>query len=103
VYGNDFRLGQAMRKNAVAPHPPAGRDRAEGEKMKPGETGAPLQFRGDRVKLNELGRARAPRVKSFAGVVMKVPRPEAGGRSIEVLFDGNAAPTRMHRSYLEIV
>jgi hypothetical protein len=52
VYRNDFRLGQAMRKNAVAPHPPAGGDRAEGEKMKYGETGAPPQFRvGDRVRL----------------------------------------------------
>jgi hypothetical protein len=35
VYRNDFRLGQPMRKNAVAPRPPAGRARAEGEEVNP--------------------------------------------------------------------
>jgi hypothetical protein len=61
------------------------------------------QFRvGDRVRLSELGRSGVSKTKVQTGVVFKVPKPSSGGRSVEVIFDGNRAPTRIHRSYIEL-
>jgi hypothetical protein len=58
------------------------------------------QFRvGDRVRLSELGKSGAPRTKVQTGVVFSVP---VGGRSVQVIFDGNRQPTRIHRSYIEL-
>jgi hypothetical protein len=68
--------------------------------MKPAQRARP-QFRvGDRVRLSELGRSRAPKAKVQTGVVVRLPGPSAGG--IQVIFDGNRAPTRIHRSYIEL-
>jgi hypothetical protein len=54
---------------------------------------------GDRVKLSERGRQASPRTQKHRGVVFYVP-PK--GTSIEVVFEGNKAPTRIHRSYVEL-
>jgi hypothetical protein len=51
---------------------------------------------GDRVRLNSLGKSRA-RNTPETGKVVNLP----GGLSVEVIFDGNRTPTRIHRSYIE--
>lgn len=56
---------------------------------------------GDRVRLSELGKSRTPRTKS-RGTVVRIPGWTAAQGSVQVLFDGNKEPTKMHRSYLEI-
>jgi hypothetical protein len=56
---------------------------------------------GERVRLSEVGKSRAPRVRTQTGTVVKIPRTKSGGRSVEVLFDGNKLPTRVHRTYIE--
>jgi hypothetical protein len=59
------------------------------------------QFRvGDRIRLSELGRSRAPKAKVQTGVIVKLPGPSAGG--IQVMFDGNRTTTRIHPSYIEL-
>jgi hypothetical protein len=64
---------------------------------------AAAQFRvGDRVRLSELGKSGAPRTKVQTGVVFSVPEPSVGGMSVQVIFDGNRQPTRIHRSYIEL-
>ena len=61
-----------------------------------------LDFKvGDRVQLSELGRSRY-RETSRIGTVIKIPKPGSGGGSVEVLFDGNKQPTRIHHSYIEL-
>ena len=55
----------------------------------------------DRVRLSNLGRSRAPRSQGKAGRIVKIPRSWTGARTVEVLFDGNKLPTRLHRSYIE--
>jgi len=65
-------------------------------------TTLPRFRRGDRIRLSELGRSGAPRTKVQTGVVFRVPGHSAGGMSIQVIFDGNRQPTRIHRSYLEL-
>jgi hypothetical protein len=53
---------------------------------------------GDRVKLSQLGKARATRsVKT--GTLINF----SGRMSIRILFDGNKRPTLLHRSYIELV
>jgi hypothetical protein len=54
---------------------------------------------GDEVKLSEIGKSRLPRMKNITGKVVKLPR---SSYSIDVLFDGNTASTRVHRTYIEI-
>lgn len=56
---------------------------------------------GDRVRLNELGSSRAPKMRAKSGVVVKLPKRASGGGTVEVLFDGNRTPTRLHLSYIE--
>ena len=56
---------------------------------------------GDRVRLSELGKSRAPRTRIQTGTVVKLPNSKSGGRTIGVLFDGNMLPTRLHRTYIE--
>jgi hypothetical protein len=56
---------------------------------------------GDRVRLSELGRSRAPRSQGKVGRIVKIPKSRSGLRIFEVLFDGNKLPTRLHRSYIE--
>jgi hypothetical protein len=54
---------------------------------------------GDRVQLSDLGKSRFPRAGINLGSVVSIPR--RGGRSIQVLFDGNAHPTKVHFAYVE--
>ena len=56
---------------------------------------------GDRVRLNELGVSRSPKIKVRTGVVVTLSSPRSRDASIRVLFDGNKRPTNIHRSYLE--
>ena len=58
---------------------------------------------GDRVRLSELGKSRAPRTRIQTGRVVKLPKSKSGGTAIGVLFDGNKLPTRLHRTYIERV
>lgn len=51
---------------------------------------------GDRVSLNELGRARSPKMRSLTGTVISI-----SGRRYHVVFDGNKTFTRLHESYLQ--
>jgi hypothetical protein len=52
---------------------------------------------GDRVTLSALGKSRSPRAASI-GVVTALPKD---GRSVQVHFDGNKNPKRIHKSYLD--
>jgi hypothetical protein len=72
--------------------------------MKISEQGeAAPQFRvGDRIRLSALGKSGAPRTKVQTGVVVRIPEPSSGGRSVQVMFDGNKLPTQIHRSYVEL-
>ena len=56
---------------------------------------------GDRVRLSELGKSRAPRTRIQTGRVVKLPKSNSGGTAIGVLFDGNKLPTWLHRTYIE--
>lgn len=56
---------------------------------------------GDRVQLSALGKQRSPRMRVQAGEVTGVAKPVSGGGTVDVLFDGNTMPTRIHRSYIE--
>ena len=56
---------------------------------------------GDRVRLNELGASRSPKIRVHTGVVVALSSRRSGGASIGVLFDGNKRPTTIHRSYME--
>ncbi len=51
---------------------------------------------GDRARLNALGRKRAPRTAFYLGTVVSISRS-----SVNVCFNGNKKPTRIHSSYLE--
>jgi hypothetical protein len=63
---------------------------------------APAVFQvGDRVRLSALGRSRFLKTPDRSGVVIRISKSKMGGRSVAVLFDGNATPTRVHRSYIE--
>jgi hypothetical protein len=55
---------------------------------------------GDRVQLSALGIARSPKIKAQNGVVIAVSKFHA--YAIGIVFDGNKAPTTLHRSYLEL-
>lgn len=55
---------------------------------------------GDRVRLNELGTSRSPRIHARLGRVIAVSGLKSN--AIHVLFDGNKTATRVHRSYLEL-
>jgi hypothetical protein len=52
---------------------------------------------GDRVRLSELGKSRSPRVRGQVGKVIVVK----SRYSVEVQFDDNKFPTRIHVSYIE--
>jgi hypothetical protein len=55
---------------------------------------------GDRVRLNEVGRARSPKLGQRLGTVEGVSRT---GNSLRVVFDGGRTANSIHRSYLEVV
>jgi hypothetical protein len=54
---------------------------------------------GDRVRLNELGASRSPKIRVRTGTVVTLSSRSA---SVGVLFDGNKRPTTIHRSYVEL-
>jgi hypothetical protein len=56
---------------------------------------------GDRVRLNELGASRSPKIKVQAGTVVALSSHKSRSASLSILFDGNKRPTKVHRSYLE--
>ena len=55
---------------------------------------------GDRVRLNELGQARSPKMRGKVGWVVKLPKSITG--AIKIAFDGNKVPSSIHHSYLEL-
>jgi len=57
---------------------------------------------GDRVRLNELGASRSPKIRVRTGVVVAFSGRRSGGASLGILFDGNKRPTTLHRSYVEL-
>jgi hypothetical protein len=54
---------------------------------------------GDRVRLNELGASRSPKIRVRTGTVVTLSSRSA---SVGVLFDGNKRPTTIHRSYVQL-
>jgi hypothetical protein len=68
-----------------------------GKRSGPG-SGAQEFRAGQRVRLNELGKARTPRAKAQTGSVVGLPSPG----SVAIVFDGNKKATRLHRSYVEL-
>ena len=53
---------------------------------------------GQRVRLSELGIARSPKLIARTGTIAGLP----GASTLDVLFDGNKRPTKLHRSYVEL-
>lgn len=57
------------------------------------------EFRvGQRVRLSELGIARSPKAIARTGTITGLP----AATTLDVLFDGNKRPTKLHRSYVEL-
>jgi hypothetical protein len=56
---------------------------------------------GDRLRLNQLGRLRNPRMVDRFCTVVTVSGERMSQNSVVVRFDGNVSATRIHRSYLE--
>ena len=62
-----------------------------------------IEFRlGDRVRLNELGISRSPKIRARNGVVVALFSRGSRSASLSILFDGNKRPTRVHTSYVEL-
>jgi len=57
---------------------------------------------GDRVRLNELGASRSPKIRVRTGVVVALSGRRGGSASLGILFDSNKRPTRVHTSYVEL-
>lgn len=57
------------------------------------------EFRvGQRVRLSDLGIARTPKCTTWIGTVVGLP----AASTVDILFDGNKRPTKLHRSYVEL-
>ena len=57
------------------------------------------EFRvGQRDRMSELGIARSLKSTARFGTVVGLPAPS----SVDILFDGNKRPTKLHRSYVEV-
>lgn len=52
---------------------------------------------GDRVRLNQLGRERSPKVAVDTGVIVGRTR----GSGFYVLLDGNVTPSLFHQTYID--
>lgn len=62
------------------------------------ETKSPPPLRsGDRVRLNQLGRERSPKVAVDKGVIVGRTR----GSGFYVLLDGNVTPSLFHQTYID--
>jgi hypothetical protein len=57
---------------------------------------------GDRVRLNELGASRSPKIRVRTGTVVALPSGQWRSTSVSVLLDGNKRPTNFHYSYIEL-
>jgi hypothetical protein len=57
---------------------------------------------GDRVRLNELGISRSPKIRVRNGVVVALSSRQTRSASLGILFDGNQRPTRVHTTYVEL-
>jgi hypothetical protein len=62
------------------------------------ESKSPLRLRsGDRVRLNQLGKERSPKIAVETGVIVGRTR----GSGFYVLLDGNATPSLFHHTYID--
>lgn len=57
---------------------------------------------GYRVRLNELGVSRSPKIRVRTGTVVALSSRKWRSTSVSVLLDGNRRPTTVHRSYIEL-
>jgi hypothetical protein len=57
---------------------------------------------GERVQLSELGTSRSPRSRNKRGTIVKTGKSSREG-PLDVLFDGNERPTRIHSPYVEAI
>lgn len=57
---------------------------------------------GDRVRLNELGASRSPKIRVRTGTVVALSSSKWRSTSVSVLLDGNKRPTTIHHSYIEL-
>ena len=57
---------------------------------------------GDRVRLNELGASRSPKIRVRTGTVVALSSHQTRSASLAILFDGNKRPARVHSSYVEL-
>lgn len=57
---------------------------------------------GGRVRLNELGASRSPKIRVRTGTVVALSSRKGSSAAIGILFDGNKRPTRVHSSYVEL-
>ena len=56
----------------------------------------------DRVRLNELGVSRSPKVRVRTGTGIALFSHKSRSASLSILFDGNKRPTKVHHSYVEL-
>ena len=57
---------------------------------------------GDRVRLNELGASRSPKIRVRTGTVVALSSHKSRSASLSILFDGNKRPTKVHQSYVDL-
>jgi len=62
-----------------------------------------IEFKlGDRVRLNEIGVSRSPKIRVSHGVVVALSSRRSRSTYLSILFDGNKLPTKVHQSYVEL-
>jgi len=87
---------ERLASEAAAPTAPEQSLQGEGEMTS-------IEFKlGDRVRLNELGISRSPKIRARNGVVVALFSRGSRSASLSILFDGNKRPTRVHTSYVEL-
>jgi len=87
---------ERLASEAAAPTAPEQSLQGEGEMTS-------IEFKlGDRVRLNELGISRSPKIRARNGVVVACFSRGSRSASLSILFDGNKRPTRVHTSYVEL-
>ena len=91
-----LKAERLAREAAVPPAPKKQSLQGEGEM-----TSIEIKL-GDRVRLNELGISRSPKIGVRNGVVVALSNRQTRSVSLGILFDGNKRPTRIHRSYVEL-
>ena len=91
-----LKAERLAREAAVPPAPKKQSLQGEGEM-----TSIEIKL-GDRVRLNELGISRSPKIGVRNGVVVALSNRQTRSVSLGILFDGNKRPTRIDRSYVEL-